>query len=72
MESSLSLESMPTLCRSTILPAETTIREGESRQLIAEANQVASSVTHRKDYMLSGVRVIAIQPAPQQLSSLVY
>ena len=44
MEISLKLESMPTLCRSAFLPADTTIT-----RRVAATIEVASSVVHRKE-----------------------
>ena len=50
MEISLKLESMPTLCRSAFLPADTTI----TRRVTATI-EVASSVVHRKEYYFRGI-----------------
>ena len=46
MKISLKLESMPTLCRSAFLPADTTIT-----RRVAATIEVASSVVHRKEYV---------------------
>ena len=51
MEISLKLESMPTLCRSAFLPADTTIT-----RRIAATIEVASSVVHRKEYCFWGIK----------------
>ena len=51
MEISLKLESMPTLCRSAFLPADTTI----TRRVVATI-EVASSVVHREEYCFRGIK----------------
>ena len=63
MEISLKLESMPTLCRSAFLPADTTIT-----RRVAATIEVASSVVHRKEYCFRGIMNNNILPAPQQLT----
>ena len=52
MEISLKLESMPTLCRSAFLPADTT-----TTRRVAETTEVASSVVHRKEYYFRGIKI---------------
>ena len=49
MEISLKFESMPTLCRSAFLPADTTITRS-----VAATIEVASFV-HRKEYCFGGI-----------------
>ena len=51
MEISLKLESMPTLCRSAFLPADTIIT-----RRVATTIEVASSVVHRKEYCFRGIK----------------
>ena len=63
MEISLKLESMPTLCRSVFLPADTTIT-----RRVAATIEVASSVVHRKEYCFGGIKNNNILPASQQLT----
>ena len=63
MEISLKLESMPTLCRSAFLPADTTIT-----RRVATTIEVASSVVHRKEYCFQGIKNNNILPGPQQLT----
>ena len=58
MEISLKLESMPTLCRSAFLPADTTIT-----RRVAATIEIASSVVHRKDYCFRGIKNNNIFPA---------
>ena len=63
METSLKLESMPTLCRSAFLPADTTI----TRRVTATI-EVASSVAHQKEYCFRRIENNNILLAPQQLT----
>ena len=63
MEISLKLESMPTLCRSDFLPADTTITKK-----VAATIEVASLIVHRKEYCFGGIKSNNILPAPQQLT----
>ena len=63
MEISLKLESMPTLCRSAFLPADTTIT-----RRVAATIEVAPSVVHWKEYCFRGIKNNNILPAPQQLT----
>ena len=63
LEISLKLESMPTLCRSAFLPADTTIT-----RRVAATIKVASSVVHWKDYCFQGIKNNNILPGPQQLT----
>ena len=63
MEISLKLESMPTLCRSAFLPADTAITRG-----VAATIKVASSVVPRKEHCFRGIKNNNIPPAPQQLT----
>ena len=59
MEIPLKLESMPTLCRSAFLPADTTITKR-----VAAIIEVASSVVHRKEYCFWEIKNNNILPAP--------
>ena len=59
MEISLKLESMPTLCKSAFLPADTTIT-----RRVATTIEVASSVVHRKEYCFRGIKNNNIFPGP--------
>ena len=63
MEISLKLKSMPTLCRSAFLPADTTIT-----WRVAATIEVASSVVHRKEYCFQRIKNNNILPVPQQLT----
>ena len=63
MEISLKLESMPTLCRSAFLPADTTIT-----RRVAATTEVASSSVHRKEYCFREIKNNNILPAAQQLA----
>ena len=63
MEISLKPESMPTLCRSAFLPADTTIT-----RRVAATIEVASSVVHRKEYCFLEIKNNNILPDPQQLT----
>ena len=49
MEISRKLESLPTLCRSVFLPADTITRR------VAATIEVASSVVHWKEYFFGGI-----------------
>ena len=64
MEISLKLESMPTLCRSAFLPADTTISYKKSR-----GNYWGSIIScSPKEYCFRGIKNNNILPAPQQLT----
>ena len=63
MELFLRLESMPTLCRSAFVPADTTIT-----RRVAATTEVAPSVVHRKEYCFRGIKNNNILLAPQQLT----
>ena len=66
MEISLKLESMPTLCRSAFLPADTTIT-----RRVATTIEVASSVVHRRNTVFGGLRTItSFRPPGNWLKSL--
>ena len=64
MEISLKLKSMPTLCTSAFLPADTTFT-----RRVAAAIEVVSSVVHRKEYDFRGIKNNNILPDPQQLTT---